>query len=192
MYMKGFPPTMTRRKQIRLTRTKPTLDTNEFYALTDLLYEALKGNVSEITRLLGISRNRWKAWETNPPKWPWWNFVLRHVILEVLAQLKGKGGISRSHRNRILEALGRITTSDHLILLAEQASDEYAGAERHLLGLLSRKGMYWDIIRLPANSGGYTEKTLRVAARKIGIVKRQKGYGDDKRSYWRLPREDDE
>lgn len=190
--MKGFPTIMPKRKQIRINLTPHTLDPDEFYALTDLLYEALKGNVSECIRLLGISRNTWRSWETKPPTWPWWNFILRHVIIEVLARLKGKRGLTNSHRNRIREALSRIKSNDHLIALAEQTSDEYTGAERHLFVLLSRKGMYWDQIRLPAHSGGYTEKTLRGAARRIGVVKTQRGFGDEKRSYWRLPRDTDE
>lgn len=183
---------MPRRVQIRVNIPTPQLNPDEFYELTDLLYELLKGNQAGCARVLGINVRTWKSWETKPPAWPWWNLILRHVIVELMANLQSRGGITRKHANRIRETLSKIKKSDTLIEEAERLSYEYRGAEAHLRKLLSRKGMYWDQIKLAANCGGYTEKALRVAARKLGIVKRQKGFGDDKRSYWRLPNEEDE
>lgn len=183
---------MPKRIQIKVSAPTTTLDEKEFYALTDLLYEALKGNQAGCAAALGINVKTWRKWEQTPPEWPWWNLVLRHIIIEVLSQLQSRGGVTRHHRNRILESLSRIKRSDTLIQEAERLSFEYTGSEAHLRKLLSRKGMYWDQIKLPANNGGYTEKTLRVAAKKLGIIKKQKGFGDTKRSYWRLPNEEDE
>lgn len=183
---------MTRRTQIRINMPTPILNKKEFEALTDLLYELLKGNQMGCARVLGINVRTWKKWEKEPPEWPWWNLVLRSVIIELLANMKEMGGITKHHRNRILEGLTRIKRSDTLIEEAERLSYEYRGAEAHLRRLLRDKGMFIDKIRLAGNSGGYTEKALRVAARRLGIVKTQEGYGENKRSYWRLPTEDDE
>lgn len=183
---------MTRRTQIRANVPTPTLNKEEFEALTDLLYEAVKGNRALISRLLGIDKRTWDKWLETPPLWPWWNLILRHVIVEVLAHLRNKKGITAKHRNRVLEALSRIPKSDELIDVAELAAYEYIGAEAHLRRLLTPRGKWWSDIRLAANSNGYTQKTLRIAAKKLGVIKTQEGFGKDKDSYWRLPDQDDD
>lgn len=183
---------MPRKTQIRVNIKTATLNVEEFNALTDLLYELLKGNQAACARALGISRPTWKRWEKEPPQWPWWNLVLRNVITELLAHLNGRGGITNHHRNRIRDSLSKISKSETLIEEAERLSYEYTGAEAHLRRLLSRKGMWWSDIKLAANSGGYTKRTLRVAAAKLRVIKTQEGYGSDKDSYWRLPDQDDD
>lgn len=180
------------RRQIKVSQYRPILEVGEFNALTDLLFECMKEKHSACARLLGVSRVTWKSWERNPPDWPWWNFVIRHAIKEYLSGVEAKRGLTKTHKRRILERLAQIEKHedflDDITLLASNLS----GAELHLRATLGGKGMFWDDLRKPANSGGYTERTLRKAARTLAVVKTQEGYGNHKRSYWRMPTEFDD
>lgn len=180
------------KRNTHLPKFSPKLDILEFNALTDLLFEACKEKHQTCAKLLGISPITWRKWESNPPRWPWWNLVIRHVIKEYLAAMESRRGITRKHRLRIKERLRLIDRhedlNEEIVLLATNLS----GAQRHIRLTLGGKGMFWDELRKPANSGGYSEPTLRKASRQLGVVKTQEGYGDHKRSYWRLPNEFDD
>lgn len=91
-----------------------------------------------------------------------------------------------------MEAMSRIPESEELIGAIEAEAYNVDGAAAFLRRTLGGKGKFWHDLRLPANCGGYSERQLRKAARMIGVVKTQEGYGDEKCSYWRLPAEDDE
>lgn len=91
-----------------------------------------------------------------------------------------------------MELLSRVPESEDLLGEIEAETYNVDGAAHYLRLTLGRSGMFWDELRKPANCGGYSERTLRKAARMIGVVRRQEGYGDSKRSYWRLPNEDDD
>jgi hypothetical protein len=182
----------SRRRQTKIQAYAPKLDVEEFNKLTDLLFEVFKENSAACARALGISRVTWKRWEKDPPQWPFWNLVIRHVIKSYLPALASRRGISRQHHQRIIKQLAELRDADSLGEEIGNLAYEAAGAETHLRRLLSRKGMYWHEIRAVANAGGFTSKSLRKAARAIGVVKTQEGYGDRKRSYWRLPDHDDD
>jgi hypothetical protein len=182
----------SQRRQTKVKIVTPRLDVEEFNALTDLLFELLKENSAACARALGISRITWKRWEKSPPDWPYWNIVLRHVIKAHLVPLAARRGLTVKHRQRIIDSLARV--SDGEKFGEEMGNEAYnvAGAQAHLRNLLARKGRYWHDIRAAANCGGYTGKQLRTAAKLLGVVKTQEGYGEDKRSYWRLPDQDDD
>ena len=182
----------SKRRQIKIKAKAETLDLDEFNALTDLLFEVFKENSAACARVLGISRITWKKWEKEPPTWPHWNVVLRHIIKSYLPALAARRGLTAKHKERIIALLTQVKEGDKLGEEIGTLAYNLAGAEAHLRRLLARKGMYWDEIRGPKNCGGYTWKTLRMAARALGVVKTQEGYGDEKRSYWRLPDQDDD
>ena len=179
---------MTNKNHIKTSVKDPApLNTEEFYLLTDLLFEALKGNDSLCARQLHVSRPTWKRWEQVPPVWPYWNIVLRHILKEILAQLDTKRySLKKSHKRRILEALSRIE-DESVLTTAAHLAQEYRGAESHLRRLLAVKGKYIDEVLLPANCGGYSKKSIEVASRSLGIIKTAEGFGKSKRSFWRLP-----
>lgn len=163
----------------------PPLNKDEFNALTDLLFESLNGNVSAITRLLGINRKTWKRWEKEPPEWPYWNLVLRYIIKHTLTGMIGRRRSPASkHKQYIREALARIPKSDELMEEIENAAYELSAAETHVRRLLLRGPMPWHEIRIKSN---FTPRVLRTAAKSLGVVKEQLGYGEEKISVWRLP-----
>lgn len=180
------------RRQIKVSQFRPKLEVDEFNKLTDLLFECLKEKHAACARLLGISRITWRSWESDPPRWPWWNLVIRHAIKEYLAGVEAKRGLTKTHRRRILERLAQIEQNDEFLDDIALLAQNLSGAELHIRAALGGKGMFWDELRLAANCGGYTERTLRKAARTMGVIKTQEGYGENKRSYWRLPTEYDD
>jgi hypothetical protein len=180
------------RRQTKLIDFEPKLDAEEFNALTDVLFELVKENHSKCSRLLGISRSTWKKWEKQPPTWPWWNLVLRAIIKHYITGLHARRGFTAKHRKSVMDLMSRIPQSDEFLdEIASMAYDVH-GASQYLRLTLGGKGMFWDELRKPANCGGYSPATLRKAAKMIGVVKRSEGFGEDKRSYWRLPNEDDD
>lgn len=182
----------SKRRQTKIRIPQYTLDHDEFYKLTDLLFEVLKEKHAACARVLGVSTSTWRRWETDPPTMPHWNLVLRYVIKEILkTMVSQRRGLSQSHQRRMLNALAKIPNSTEFQEEVEYEAYRDSEAQLHLRHLLQHGGMFWDEIKLPANSGGFTVKTLRVAAARLNIVKTQEGYGQDKRSFWRLPGPDD-
>lgn len=181
-----------RRRQTKVKTFTPKLDLEEFHALTDILFEMFKENAAACARVLGISRITWKRWEKDPPTWPHWNIVIRSCIKSYLPVLASRRGLTRKHHANIVEALTRVREGNQLGEEIGNLAYEAAGAETHLRLLLMKGGRYWHEIRQPRFCGGYTSKSLRLAARAIGVVKTQEGFGGDKRSYWRLPDQDDD
>lgn len=118
--------------------------------------------------------------------------VLRAVIKEQLAAIQSKRGLTRQHRISIRDRLSQIEGHERWAEDISAAAIELSGSERHLRLTLGGNGMFFDDLMKPANSGGYSDKTLRKAARHLGVVKTQEGYGKHKRSFWRLPTEYDE
>lgn len=179
-------------RRVHIPDIQYTLDQDEFNKLTDLLYEAYKGNTARVTRALGINRRTWNNWTHNPPTWPHWNKVIRGLIIDVISSLSSRRGIIGNHKDFILKRLSKIKDSHELGEDIERYSYELSQAEDHLRAILMRKGMFWDEIRLPAHCGGHSIRALQRGAQSLHIVKTQEGYGDEKRSYWRLPNADDD
>lgn len=182
----------SKRRQTKIQAFTPKLDIAEFNSLTDLLFEVFKENSAACARALGISRITWKRWESSPPTWPFWNIVIRHVIKSYLPSLAARRGITAKHQARIIKQLSELKDADRFGEEIGTLAYQLSGAEAHLRKLLSAKGMHWHEIRAVAKCGGYTPKTLRRAAKLLGVVKTSEGYGDHKRSYWRLPDQDDD
>lgn len=180
------------KRQTKLKAKPPKLDLEEFNILTDALFETYKENNAACARMLGISTRTWKKWETDPPTWPYWNLILRHILKISISHLDGHRGTSKVHRDRIINALSRLKHDDPLISDIEERTYDVAASTAHLRQLLIRKGMYKDEIMTTANLGGFSRQMIESASRVLEVVKTQKGFGEHKRSYWRLPNEDDD
>lgn len=181
------------RRNKKIRKTTPQCNTEECFQLIDLLFQATKGNTAYCCRLLEISRPTWYKWIKEPPTAWYWPMVIRAAIKHVLSQVVAQRRMtSTKWRRSIKEALNAIPESKEWELeIAEMAYDAQ-GAERHLRDLLAARGKWWSDIQKTANSGGYSKVMLRRAAKNIGIIMKQEGYGADKDSYWRLPNEDDD
>lgn len=177
---------MPHKKQIRHSYNLPELDVDLFNKLTDILFEALKENNTACASVLGITYRRWKRWETEPPKWPYWNVILKYVIKEVLSSMNRKG-LTQKHRRRLLKAVNELDDSFELEAAITAESYKLTQAETHLRHLLMAGGMFRDEIFKAANSGGFSRGALIRAARTLGVRKDQEGYGKNKRSFWSLP-----
>lgn len=180
------------RRQTKIKFRKPKLDVDEFNALTDVLFEVFKENGSKCANVLDISRSTWTKWTTDPPRQWWWNLVLRSVIKSAITGLHSRRGFTAKHRRSVMDLLSKVPESEALLGEIEAETYNVDGAQHFIRLTLGGKGIYWDELRKPANCGGYSERTLRKAARMIGVVKKSEGFGEDKRSYWRLPNEDDD
>lgn len=166
------------------------LDLDEFSALTDLLFVAMNENHAACARVVGVSRLTWRKWETKPPTWPYWNFILREILKLTMANMHAqRKGHMDTHKKYIEENLAKIPHGNELFRQVNEHTLQISGAQDHLLKLLSQGGMYVHEIRRPANSGGYSDTALRTAARKLGIKKHAVGFGTDKRVKWKLPKQ---
>lgn len=182
----------TKKRQIRITAKTHVLDLEEFNKLTDILFETYKEKHATCARMLGISTRTWRSWETKPPTWPWWNLVLRHLLQISISHIEGNRGFSKEHKDKLRNALGELSHTDPLLDYIEDQSYNIAASVQHLRQLLMKKGRYKDEIFTTAKMGGFSRKTLERASKTLEVVKTQEGYGSHKRSYWRLPNEDDD
>lgn len=185
---------MTLQRQVSIKHMTNPLNIREFAILYEILLTAFKGNKSGAARALGISRTTFVKWDTDPPEWPYWNMVMRQVILDVCSSMKvhshTKSAI-RLHRQEIFRQLAKLPKSDPLSYELLDLQYDMSAASTHMRNLLIRKGMYQDKIMLPANNGGFSRKMIERAAQRLGIIKTIEGYGENKRSFWRLPNEDE-
>lgn len=181
------------RRNRRIKKSTPQADPEETEALLDLLWTANKQNSAHCCRLLDISYPTWKRWSKDPPTAWFWPHVIRLAIKHTLAQMVSQRRATTAiFRNRIRASLNAIPQSKEFELeIAEMAYDAQ-GAELHLRTALASGGKWWSTLQLSANNGGYSKVMLRRAAKNIGVVMKQEGYGADKDSYWRLPNEDDD
>src|SRR5690606_31862300 len=110
------------------------------------------------------------------PTWPWWNVVLRQAVKSTLIAMVGRRrSKGAKHRQHIRDCLARIPNNFDLTNEIESEAYTLRESEQHLRQLLLRKGMFWDQIRLPANSGGFSIRALQRAAKSLGVVKSQEG-----------------
>lgn len=182
-----------RRRQTKLSKTIPTADPQEVSALLDLLFYATKENNAYCARLCNVNRATWRKWNTQPPTAWYWPHVLRlaikHTLSSIIAQRRAT---SIKFQNDVRNQLSKIPHNrDFEAEIANMAYD-IRGAEAHLRDLLTPRGRWWSNIKLTANLGGYSKQTIRKAAKKLGVIMTQEGYGDEKDSYWRLPNEDED
>lgn len=181
------------RRNIRLSKQLPAVDLKETEALIELLFEATKENSSYCCRLLNISRPTWKKWITETPTEWYWPIVLRVAIKHTIAStIAHRRASSMIFQNRVRNALSAIPHSREFEDEISNLAFEIRGAQAHLRDLLTPRGRWWSDIKKTANLGGYTKGSIRKAAKALGVIKTQEGYGEDKDSYWRLPNEDED
>ena len=174
----------------------PTLDENKFYQLFDILHDNIyEGNWSATARALGISTPTARRWFTEPPKQYWWNFVLTQVIRENIRQLR----LSRNRKHKQLARIATAALARHaqkdLLMDVDNETTHEEGALKHLLIIVNEapgQTISTRDLRKPAFSGGYSMSTLRATAKALGLKRETEGFGEDKQTYYSMPRSDED
>lgn len=165
----------------------PTLDLEEFRALYNALY-AVFGSLRKAAKAMDISYPTYIRWEKHPPTWAYYNMVMEQVLRAKLRGLKiDRRSFTSQQHYRLTQLLGKLHSTKDILNEIEGEADHIKECADYLRTKLMTKGMYFDELRKPAHSGGYSPDALRRAAKKLAVVKDTRGFGDDKRSYWRLP-----
>ena len=183
----------SQRRNLKSRKELPPHDIKETAALIELLFVACKENNAQCSRIMNISRKTWQSWNTKTPQGWYYPMILRFAIKFTLSSMIAqRRTTSRKFQQTVLDKLSKIPNTSELEAEISNMAYEARGAQVHLRDLLSPRGRWWSQIQLPAHCGGYTKATLRIAAKQLGVVKRQEGFGPDKDSYWRLPNEDED
>lgn len=168
------------------------LNTELFRDLMDLLYvRVMQGNIRGTARLLGISSKTMQKWtSTTPPvsQW-WWNIILIHCIRETYKSMhSSKSKKTKRASRQLISDLSRILPRDAEYMEWNEARD--SGARRHLLSLfVDHDQVSTKMLRQERYAQGYTPRALREAARVLELDRVTEGFGDDKVTYYRLPRD---
>lgn len=182
-----------RRRNLKSRKSLPDHDIKETEALMDLLFVACKENNAQCARLMDVNRKTWLRWTKETPTGWYYPMILRFAIKHTLAaMIAQRRTTSRKFQQSILDSLSKIPRSTELEEEISTIAYEARGCQRHLRELLQTGGKYWSVIQNPGNCGGYSRQMLRIAAKQLGVVKRQEGFGADKDSFWRLPNEDED
>lgn len=158
-----------------------------FQTLWEVFYDLNRRKMSTCARKLGISPQTYNHWYTKPPRSHWWLFILRLCIQrELQAQVPRRAFTKRAElHNWAREQLKGIPTPTQMAQFGDEDNLEpWPCSARHLARVLTQGPVYLSDLRKPAHSGGYNLKTLRTAAKLIGVTMQQVGYGDDKDSLW--------
>ena len=172
----------------------PPLDKELFHELLDILYYGIfEENWTAVARVLDTSVPTVKRWFVNPPKQRWWNYILERTIRELVAHMREhpKKRMRRKAR-KITDQLSRYTNLRTLQAYVETDEVENAGSVRHLLMTVNEapgQTISTADLRKPAHSGGYSLRTLRRAAQHLGLEIDTEGFGEDKLTYYSMPRE---
>lgn len=168
------------------------LDTDLFHTLFDILHDGcMENNYAATARVLGINPKTVKRWAITAPSDPWLNVVLQRAITEVYYFLANSR--HKKFRKRAANVRGQLHRSG-LSTLTEVIEDNEAnnsGAVRHLLISLNEapgQELSTRDLRKPAYSGGYSLRMLRQAADIMELERETTGFGEDKQTFYRLPR----
>lgn len=169
---------------------------DRFHKLFDVLHDyCFKGNWTATARALQISVNTAKAWSNEAPKRYWEIYTLERCIKEVHAYMTAhKQKVVRDRAAQVLGALQAAKEHDMADLLEAQThSEDRAGL--HLISLLAHSPMREmstvDLFK-SGNLGPFKRRTMQHARRQLGIKKHTRGYGEDKETFWYIPRPFDE
>ena len=169
--------------------TVTPLDEDLYFELFDILHDGIfRGNYNATARCLSVSRPTAMKMAHTAPRQHYWNGVLRQTIQELLQNMATSR--HKRIRERVLEVKSRLNRSSKAFALAEYIQwneNNNSGAVLHLAKLIRRRPL-GEIstreLRLPANSGGYSMRTLRQAADILMLRKETRGFGEDKETWY--------
>ena len=168
------------------------MDEEQFHDLFDVLHDGcFMGNWTATARALGISVTTARKWSTHPPKRPQEAKMIELTIREVHAYMSSHR--SKKMRKRAVKVWNQIARGNlEEAQLIEANTHSNSGAVRHLLKLISQKPngeIDTEELFKVANMGGYNRRTLQSAAEHLQLDKETKGFGKDKITWYKLPRD---
>lgn len=184
---------MPRIKSLATIIAFPPADDGLFHDLFDILHETcLNGNWRATARILDTSVPSLKRWNQNPPKQRYWSTVLIHAIRECTREMRQS--VHKKHRKRAMLAIQQLSRHRIKDAAEELEKDDIAddGVVRHLLGIINEapgQTIKVSDLRKAKYSGEYSMRAFRYAAERLCLDKETEGFGEDKVTYWSMPRD---
>lgn len=168
------------------------LNTETFEGLYSILRVTVcHGNMSQVAKLLNISRATAFRWIDQPPQHYWWNHVLTAILNDVTDEmLAGTNKLHRQYAHKARREMKEYIPRNEELLEYDRSQD--SDARRHILSLFREHDQLDSrMLRKAAYSGGYPFRTLSRAIQYLELHKETRGFGEDKTTYYRLPDGDD-
>ena len=173
----------------------PPLDEEMFHTLFDILHDGcMEGNYAATGRILDLHVNTVRKWAINAPKDRWANHVLKAAINFVYSTMVNSSHKKIRKRAQKVKAQLERAGLHKMTEYMEYNEANNAGAVKHLLTTLNEadgQEMSTADLRKPANSGGYSMRALRHAAQVLQLEKETSGFGDEKVTFYRIPRSEE-
>jgi hypothetical protein len=167
---------------------KPYYPDEVFHTLRATLHGLLGHSDHRCAEAMGVTAQTWRKWHTTPPKNPWMTHSLYWCCYIHFHGYQGKYKSEKwEQRSQMAKRMQGLHKYFGEHIPAIETISAYTGSEKHLARLLCKRGMYWHDIKKPANAGGYSPRQLQIAAQRLGVVKTQKGFGEDNESWWEWP-----
>lgn len=180
----------------------PPITHDEMHVWLDALKRGT-GSYAAVARLLLVNVATVQRWRDDDQReWPWWyRNVLDGCVAVVSVRLRGELSRRRkgSHdwnaanaaHKRMMHTLDTLPPrAFDLILKASVMSPNLGTAIDFLEKALAKRPVRLSILRRRAEAEGIAPTTLHRASQKLGVVKRQSGFGAEKVVTWELPDDD--
>ena len=189
-------------------RIEETLPAHMTHDEMEVWLDALKrgtGSYAAVARLLLVDVSTMQRWRDDRTRtWPWWQRNVMDVCVGVVS-LRLRGELARRRKgshdwnaakashDRMMKTLNTLPPrAFDLILKSSSLSPTLTVAVDFLEKALAKRPVRLNVLRRRAEHEGIAATTLHRASQKLGVVKRQVGFGADKRVTWELPAHDDD
>lgn len=162
------------------------------------------GSYAEVARMLQINVATLQRWRDDTGRtWPWWQRDVMNACVGVCAaRLRGELSTRRrgsydwvnvkARLKRMMSTLDTLPPRAFDMIAPAQGDTAAMGsAIRFLQDILDKGPKRHSLIKRRAEHNGIAPVTLHRASQKLGVVKRQTGFGTDKKVTWELVDDDD-
>lgn len=162
------------------------------------------GSYAEAARTLQITPQTMQRWRDDSDRvWAWyWRDAFNAAVMLIDLTLRSQMVKTRkgsydyvamgAARKRMFSTLDRLPPRVYDTIMPTTAlSPSLATAIAFLQETLDKRPQRASLLRKRAEQRGIAAITLARASQKLGVVKRQKGFGESKRITWEMPDDDD-
>ena len=185
------------------TPTPPDVTHDEMMTWIDACKRGA-GSYAAVARLLEVHVTTMQRWRDDTTKtWPWfYRDIMNGCVGVCAARLRGelstrrKGSYDwievRARLKRMMRTLDALPPRAFDMIAPTQGDSVAIGAAKRFLEQILDKGpMRVGVIRKRAEHEGIAPITLARASQRMGIVKKQKGFGAEKVVTWEMPDDDE-